>query len=63
MATAEEHAVSPKLPTLWTSQHEFWFAQAAAQFNLRCITADDTRFYYVLTTLDQETATRLIEFY
>ena len=58
---AQEHAVSLKLPTFWTSQPEVWFAQAEAQFNLRRITADDTRYFYVLAALDQQTATRLLD--
>ena len=58
---AEEHAVSLKLPTFWTSQPEVWFAQAEAQFNLRGITTDDTKYFYVLAALDQQTATRLLD--
>ena len=58
---AQEHAVSLKLPTFWTSQPEVWFVQAEAQFNLRGITADDTRYFYVLAALDQQTATRLLD--
>ena len=58
---SEEHAVSLKLPTFWSSQPEVWFAQAEAQFNLRKITADDTKYYYVLAALDQPTATRLLD--
>ncbi len=58
---AREHAVSLKLPTFWTSQPEVWFAQAEAQFNLCGITADDTKYLYVLAALDQSTATRLLD--
>ena len=58
---AVEHAVSLKLPTFWTSQPEVWFAQAEAQFNLRGITAEDTKYFYVLAALDQQTATRLLD--
>ena len=57
----EEHAVSLKLPTFWTSQPDVWFAQAEAQFTLRGITADETKYFYVLASLDQETATRLLD--
>jgi len=58
---AEEHAVSLKLPTFWTSQPDVWFAQAEAQFSLRGITADDTKYFYVIAALDQQTATRLLD--
>ena len=56
-----EHAVSLKLLTFWISQPEVWFAQAEAQFSLRGITADDTKYFYVLAALDQQTATRLLD--
>jgi hypothetical protein len=55
-----EHTVSLKLPTFWTAQPDVWFAQAETQFNLRGITADDTK-YYVLAALDQDTATRVLD--
>ena len=53
--------MSLKLPTFWSSQPEVWFVQAEAQFNLRKITADDTKYYYILAALDQPTATRLLD--
>ena len=58
---AVEHAVSLKLPTFWISQPEVWFAQAEAQFSLRGISTDDTKYFYVLAALDQQTATRLLD--
>ena len=54
-------AVSLKLPTFWASQPEVWFAQAEAQFKLRKIEADETKYYYVNAALDQETASRLMD--
>ena len=56
-----EHAVALKLPAFWTSQPEVWFAQAEAQFNLRKIDTDETKYYYVVAALDQSTAARLID--
>ena len=58
---AEEHALAVKLPTFWLSQLDVWFAQVEAQFHLRLITTDETKYYHVLAALDQETATRLID--
>ena len=58
---AEEHALAVKLPTFWSSQPDVWFAQVEAQFHLRRITTDETKYYHVLAALDQETATRLID--
>ncbi len=54
-------AVSLKLPTFWTEQPAIWFAQAEAQFNIRNIIADDTKYYYVVSALDQATAKRIID--
>ena len=54
-------AVSLKLPTFWASQPEVWFAQAEAQFRLRKIEVDETKYYYVIAALDQETAARLMD--
>ena len=56
-----EHAVSMKLPTFWTVQPEVWFVQAEAQFRLRRIETDETRYYYVVAALDQDTATRVLD--
>ena len=56
-----EHAVSLKLPTFWTSQPRVGFAQAEAQFAIRRITADETKYYYILSALDQGTAARLLD--
>ena len=57
----EEHAVTLKLPTFWTSQPDIWFTQAEAQFTLHGIAADGTKYYYVLAALDQSTATHLLD--
>ena len=40
-------AVSLKLPSLWTNDVETWFAQAEAQFALRDITNETTKFHHV----------------
>ena len=56
-----ENAVALKLPTFWTSQPEVWFTQAEAQFHIRGITADTTKYYYVVAALDQPTAGRLLD--
>lgn len=54
-----ENAVSLKLPQFWSSQPNIWFAQAEAQFHLRKVTDDTTKYYYVVSALDQDTALRL----
>lgn len=59
--TEECSAVSLKLPTFWPQQPEVWIAQAEAQFSLRGITAEETKYMYVVSSLDQETAVRLLD--
>jgi len=56
-----ENAVALKLHAFWTSQPEVWFAQAEAQFHIRSITADATKYYYVVSALDQPIAGRLLD--
>lgn len=57
----QQNAVSLKLPIFWTSNPRVWFQQAEAQFALKRITADDTKYYYVVSALDQEAARRVID--
>mgnify|MGYP001554901302 CR=1 FL=1 len=51
-----ENAVALKLPTFWADQVQTWFAQAEAQFLLRGITQDETKFAHVVAVLDSQTA-------
>lgn len=60
MSTNDLNAVAIKLPTFWTAQPVVWFAQAEAQFNIKNITQDSTKYYYVVSALDQATASRII---
>ncbi|GFO32937.1 ribosome biogenesis protein bop1 [Plakobranchus ocellatus] len=53
-------SVALKLPTFWVSSPLAWFAQAEAQFELRKITQDDTRYYNVVASLDTNTAKRAL---
>ena len=53
------HAVSLKLSPFWTARPQLWFAQADAQFALRGITTELTRFYHVVAALDSSTASRV----
>ncbi|RUS78761.1 hypothetical protein EGW08_013477 [Elysia chlorotica] len=50
--------VALKLPTFWTTCPSAWFAQTEAQFALRGITADETKYYHVVAALDPDTASR-----
>lgn len=55
------HAVAIKLPTFWTAQPNVWFTQAEAQFHIKNITQDSTKYYYLISALDQATASRIID--
>ena len=56
MATAEEvqnalgaamaAAVSVKLPPFWPDKTDLWFAQAEAQFTIKNITTEKTKYAY-----------------
>ena len=55
----ETNAVSLKLPIFWPKDPIIWFAQTEAHFNARNITAEQTKFIYWVTSLDQDTALRV----
>ena len=55
----ESNFVAVKLPTFWTTQPASWFQQAEAQFNIRKIVDDDTKYYYIISALSQEAAGRI----
>ena len=52
-------AVSLKLPEFWPDDPEVWFARVEAQFATRNITQDATRFDYIVSTLDNATASEV----
>ncbi|XP_036344293.1 uncharacterized protein LOC118753521 [Rhagoletis pomonella] len=43
-----------ELPPFWTQQVQLWFIAVEAQFQLRRITADATKYYAVVGRLDQD---------
>ena len=49
-------AVSLKLPDFWTNKPEVWFARVKSQFGTKNITVDQTKFDYVVSSLDNSTA-------
>lgn len=58
LPTSSSHisAVSLKIPPFWPADPQLWFAQLEAQFTIRHITSEHTRFHYVASSLSQEHA-------
>ncbi len=57
---ANEATVALRLPGFWEAHATVWFAQANAQFALRGIIADKTRYNYVVSALSASTAARVL---
>ena len=58
MDPADTHAVDLKLPVFWVDHPRVWLLQA---FAVRNVTADKTKYHYVVAALDQATALRVID--
>ncbi|XP_076660566.1 uncharacterized protein LOC143363921 [Halictus rubicundus] len=54
--TPEVSKVAIRIPPFWPEQPELWFRQIEAQFALNGITADTTKFYYILSQLEPKYA-------
>ena len=48
--------MSIKLPEFWTKSPEVWFARVEAQFGTKGITQDHTKYDYIVSALDVNTA-------
>ena len=56
---AHANAVSLKLPEFWTDDPEVWFARIESQFSTHGITQDGTKFDYVVSAIDNSTASEV----
>ncbi|GBN26285.1 Transposon Ty3-I Gag-Pol polyprotein [Araneus ventricosus] len=48
----ELHKVSVKIPSFWIDKPEIWFYQVEVQFKISGITAEETKFNYLISQLD-----------
>lgn len=48
------HAIHLSLPEFWPNQAAVWLAQAKAQFALKNISVQQSKFYYVVSALPQQ---------
>ena len=56
------YAATVKLPDFWQHDPGPWFLHIEAQFHLRGITVDETKYYHVVAALDSTTTRRLMGF-
>ena len=55
------NTVSVKIPAFWPESAEAWFIQVEAQFALKGVTASSTKFYYCVSSFNQETANQVLD--
>lgn len=57
---AAVYAASVKLPEFWQHDPEPWFQHIEAQFRLRGVSADETKYFHVVAALDAQTTRRVM---
>ena len=55
-STAPVSAVSIKIPPFWSNDPALWFSQVEAQFTLKGITSQLTKFHYIVASLEPQIA-------
>ena len=53
--------MSVKVPAFWPDSAEAWFVQVEAQFALKGVTTSLTKFYYCVSSFNQETANHVLD--
>lgn len=56
-----EIASSIKIPPFWAGHPELWFLRIEAQFNIRGITSDNTKYDYLISALDEDTMQIIVD--
>ena len=59
-SAAYAHAATVKLPDFWQHNPRPWFQHEEAQFQLRGITQDVTKYFHVVAALDSGTTARVM---
>ena len=55
------NTVSVNVPAFWPESAEAWFIQVEAQFPLKGVMASSTKFYYCVSSFNQETANQVLD--
>ena len=55
------NTVSVNVPAFWPKSAEAWFIQVEAQFALKGVMASSTKFYYCVSSFNQETANQVLD--
>ena len=61
ISRSEPNQVSVKVPAFWPESAEAWFVQVEAQFALKGVTASLMKFYYCVSSFNQETANQVLD--
>lgn len=54
--SSEVNRIAVKVPPFWPEKPSLWFSQLEGQFELARITSDSTKFYYVISNLNNNVA-------